>query len=366
MVGAAVAAAGWRRRTALATATGIIAANIPDVDIVTAEAGELASLALRRGWTHGPPAVLLGALVTVGLVLLYDRVRRRRRPDAPPVRPRVLLLLALVAAVTHPLLDWMNTYGIRLLMPFDRSWYYGDSLFIIDPWLWLILGVPLFLIHSRSTPAIVAWTTLALATSALVVGTGFVPPSAKVVWLMGVATAAVLRFAWRGPRRPDAARVARVSVATAALYVGAMVVSSRLASVEVHAVAERNGISPQRVMVAPRPARPLHAEIVIEDATAYHFGTFHWLAEPRVSLQPERSLQRGSFDEVARAAARQRDARDFLVWSRFPIVETRHTADGGYIVRFGDARYVRGPGSGSLGGLTVQLDSALRVVGRAP
>jgi inner membrane protein len=34
---------------------------------------------------------------------------------------------------THPLLDYMNTYGVRPFLPFDGSWFYGDTLFVIDP-----------------------------------------------------------------------------------------------------------------------------------------------------------------------------------------------------------------------------------------
>jgi inner membrane protein len=364
MVGAAVAAAGWRRRTALATPVAIIAANIPDVDIVTAEAGEYASLALRRGWTHGPPAILIGALAAVGIVLLWDRIRRRRRPDGtnaghdmwdgedrtPRVEPRALLALSLIAALTHPVLDWMNTYGIRFLMPFDRTWYYGDSLFIIDPWLWLLLAVPLFLIHSGSRSAMIAWAALASVMTAVVVSTGFVPFAAKVVWSAALAAALVLKVALRtvGPRA-----IARTGIAAAALYVAAMVASSSAAERVVHSAAQNAGIEVERLMVAPRPARPLHAEIVIDDGTAYHLGDFSWLDSPRATIRP-RPLPKGSFDEVARAAARHPGARDFLVWSRFPIVETS-AVDDGWLVRFGDARYVDGPAASSLGGLTIRL-----------
>ncbi|MEX0342766.1 MAG: metal-dependent hydrolase, partial [Erythrobacter sp.] len=41
---------------------------------------------------------------------------------------------------THPALDWLNVYGIRLLEPFSSRWFYGDTLFIIDVWLWVLLG----------------------------------------------------------------------------------------------------------------------------------------------------------------------------------------------------------------------------------
>ena len=73
--------------------------------------------------------------------------RRRLRREAPPsgVRPGQLLLLSCVSILSHPVLDTLNTYGVRWLMPFSGRWFYGDTLFIVDPWLWLALGVGVFL-----------------------------------------------------------------------------------------------------------------------------------------------------------------------------------------------------------------------------
>ena len=72
---------------------------------------------------------------------------RWRRPDAtgPPLVGGWLLGLSYLAVATHPTLDWLNTYGMRWWMPFSETWYYGDSVFIIDPWLWLLLGGAVFL-----------------------------------------------------------------------------------------------------------------------------------------------------------------------------------------------------------------------------
>jgi len=36
----------------------------------------------------------------------------------------------------HPTLDWLNTYGMRWLMPFSGRWFYGDAVFIVDPGCW--------------------------------------------------------------------------------------------------------------------------------------------------------------------------------------------------------------------------------------
>ena len=37
-------------------------------------------------------------------------------------------------------MDYINSYGVRLLMPFSDRWFYGDALYIVDPWLYLMLG----------------------------------------------------------------------------------------------------------------------------------------------------------------------------------------------------------------------------------
>jgi len=66
--GAALAAAGLRRATPLATTALIVGANAPDIDVLTSFAGSYAALALRRGWTHG---VL--ALVVLVLQMLSGR-----------------------------------------------------------------------------------------------------------------------------------------------------------------------------------------------------------------------------------------------------------------------------------------------------
>ena len=51
-----------------------------------------------------------------------------------------LFLLSFIGCLTHPALDWLNVYGIRLLEPFSSQWFYGDTLFIIDVWLWALMG----------------------------------------------------------------------------------------------------------------------------------------------------------------------------------------------------------------------------------
>ena len=85
LVGAALARSGLERRTPIATATLVIAANAPDVDVLSYARGEWFALSFRRGITHGVPALIVLPWLVAGAVMAWDRgVRRRRSPDAPP------------------------------------------------------------------------------------------------------------------------------------------------------------------------------------------------------------------------------------------------------------------------------------------
>ncbi len=143
LVGAVLGQAGLKRTTGLAMPALIIGANLPDVDAACffwLEGTE--HLAFRRGITHGPPALVLLPLILAGLLWAFDRWQTKRgaRPEGRlPVRFGWLYAMAFIGCLSHPFFDWLNVYGIRLLEPFSSQWFYGDTLFIIDPWLWAVL-----------------------------------------------------------------------------------------------------------------------------------------------------------------------------------------------------------------------------------
>src|SRR5439155_9672330 len=91
--------------------------------------------------------LLLPPLLTA-IIVWYAR-RRPAPAGSLPVRPRDILLLAYLGVIVHVLMDLLNNYGVRLLMPFSQRWFYGDVLFIIDPWLWILLGAGVWLARSR-------------------------------------------------------------------------------------------------------------------------------------------------------------------------------------------------------------------------
>lgn len=144
LVGALLGQAGLKKKTGLAMPALIIGANLPDVDAACffwLEGQE--HLGFRRGITHGPPAMVLLPLILAGLLWGYDRwqAKRGKRPEGRlPVHFGWLYALSLLGCLTHPALDWLNVYGVRFLEPFSSQWFYGDTLFIIDVWLWGLMG----------------------------------------------------------------------------------------------------------------------------------------------------------------------------------------------------------------------------------
>jgi inner membrane protein len=120
------------RWTPEAGAVLVLAANAPDIDIVTAAGGSLNYLHYHRHLTHSLVVAPVLAILTVALV----RAVRRK-----PVRWAGAFLASLAAVASHLLLDWTNLYGIRLLLPFSSSWLRLDLTPVIDIWIWSALFV---------------------------------------------------------------------------------------------------------------------------------------------------------------------------------------------------------------------------------
>lgn len=353
LTGAALAGAGLRRLAPRATATLVIAANAPDIDILSFVGGDYFTLAFRRGWTHGILAMAVLPLVVAGVVRGWDAVARRLRArgsggTGPPPRAAPLLLVAAIGVLSHPALDWLNTYGIRLLSPLSDRWFYGDALFIVDPWLWLVLGGGAFLAFGRGSGALAAWGVLATLASAPVLLLSFVPSIAKVVWITGLASLAMIRFRSRAlaERRP-----AMTALIAAACYVVAMVAASLGAEGRIRSALEAGGHRVDAIMFQPHPANPLAGSFVARSADAYRLGEFSWLSEPRVRVAA-RSIERRMSGAAVDSAAARPAVRDFLTWARFPYVIVRDSADAA-VVFVGDARYAGD--RGVLSGVTVRV-----------
>ena len=151
LVGIAVARTAPARWVPYAAASAVIAANLPDIDFLAL--GNMPSyLEHHRGLTHtfiGVP--LLSVALAASMYFFTGNFWRTHT-------------IALIAMATHPLLDYANTYGLRPFLPFDGTWYYGDTLFIIDPYFDVILLAGILAgQYFKSSMRIITWVSLALA-----------------------------------------------------------------------------------------------------------------------------------------------------------------------------------------------------------
>jgi inner membrane protein len=161
LLGAALARAGLGRRSPLSTPALLVAANLPDLDIVVnLWGGRPAYLLNHRGVTHSVPGLVVESLLLAGLVAWIERRRARRHGESPP--PRLAVLPAVAAGLfSHLLLDALNNYGVRPWLPFSSARYYADLVHIIDPVQWVIYGgVALLARPGRVRPVLAAAAVL--------------------------------------------------------------------------------------------------------------------------------------------------------------------------------------------------------------
>ena len=140
LVGAVLGRMGLKRLSPRAMPALIIAANLPDIDSWIAPWLGLPPRTFHRGFTHGIGGLVVLPFVTVAIIWLWERLRPG---EDGPLKLGGLLLACFVGTLSHPLLDLMNTYGVRMLEPLSHRWFYGDTLFIVDPWIWIALIVAL-------------------------------------------------------------------------------------------------------------------------------------------------------------------------------------------------------------------------------
>jgi inner membrane protein len=140
LTGACLGRAGFNRKTALATATMTLAAEAPDLDVFANLKGSVFGFAHHRGFTHSFLGSFLVAAAVVALMyaIWCLRGRRTRNPNLPP-RWGWLYCFAVLASLSHILLDFTNNYGVRPFWPFSERWYSWDIVFIVEPVIFLLL-----------------------------------------------------------------------------------------------------------------------------------------------------------------------------------------------------------------------------------
>lgn len=117
LTGLALARVGLNRMAPGAVLLLLLSANAPDIDIAALARGPLRYLEIHRGYTHSLLAMPLLAAISV---LLTALILRRKLPWGSAY------LLGCIGVASHLLLDWTNSFGVRLLLPFSSQWWHLD------------------------------------------------------------------------------------------------------------------------------------------------------------------------------------------------------------------------------------------------
>lgn len=272
LAGALLGQMGLKRRSRFAMAACILGANAPDIDVFAPLVLPVDGIAFHRGPLHAVFAWPILAAGIVAILWLVDRLKPRA-PDTLPFRPGSLFVVAFLAVLTHPFLDWLTTYAIAIFAPANWRWYSGDAIFIVDWVYWLLMG------------AGIAWSAIR--------------------WNRGLPH----------PGRP-AQIAALLMLAYIAFNLGE---SARVESAAAQMLRSR-GVQPTLVVASPPPLAFWERTILWRSADRFGSGTYDY--RHGLVLDPASEPLRLDDPKLATAKAQSRHVRSFLVWSRMPIVVT--------------------------------------------
>ena len=369
LVGLTAAKAGLDRFSPLTTTVCVLAANSPDSDVIVGLVSDRWHyLHHHRGITHSIFGVLALAIIVPSIVWAIERGVARLRRTEPRAKYRGLVLVSLIVTATHPLMDWTNNYGVRPLLPWSGRWFYGDLVYIVDPYILLIAGGAAFLGTRKGWPRMVPWILLATAFVVLSLLFGSRPdPSlaaltvARVVLLGGVVGLIAARVS--GLSRGRERIIATAALGLIVMYWSALALVHRAAYNHASDTATRATVGlnerVQRLATMPTLANPLRWSCVAEtDRAIYRY--FITLADsspqnpPAVvdgyqTYTPE-AFKRyekptGRSVELTSAAAQDWRAKILLNFARFPLARVQdENCLSQTIVQFADLRYTE-PGA---------------------
>jgi inner membrane protein len=361
LVGLTAAKAGLEKLSPGATVLCVLAANSPDSDIVVLAFGDRWTfLHHHRGITHAIVGVICLAVILPLIFYGVDRLWSRYKDQPPKTRLKGLMLVSFIASATHPLLDWTNNYGIRFFLPWSQKWSYGDLVFIVDPYMWLILGGAAFLLTARTRFLKVIWGFLAAVTTFLVVASprssGLPYPNLiAVLWIAAIVAFIVISIKGAGERWGR--QIAFAAIAFVLCYWGLLAFAHSRAitrgNEEAAKMATANGETVARLAAMPRLANPFRWDCVFEtDRATYRFDLGLLQDSPVNAVRYDKPGP--ELKPVVDFVEQQRPAQVFLNFARFPVLKL---ADPGCttrtLVQLADLRYTE-PGK-SRGSFALEL-----------
>ena len=373
LVGLSLSKAGLERVSPYATTVCLLSANAADADIFAFIFGDRWTvLHHHRGITHSIVGTIAIGLLVPLLAAIIERTIARVRQRAPTIRLRGLMVASLIAAATHPLMDWTNNYGVRPLLPWSGRWFYGDLVYIIDPYIWLLLGGTAFLLTNKGRSRMFAWAVLAAITTTLILIASIRGADAsalrflRVIWVTGVIAVVIVRTTGLYQRLNH--RAALAALALVLMYWGGLAVAHRAAYTaalaKANQLANDRGESMVKVASMPAIATPFRWQSVAEtDRAIYRYPTAIPSADRPTDLSEVRRFEKptGRAAELVSIAERDRRAQEFLLFARFPIaVPDSSDCIGQALVQFADIRYTEPGATRGTFSVNVPVDCPVR------
>lgn len=352
LVGLAAAKSGLERLSPGATTLCVLAANAPDGDIVVLLFSDRwGFLEHHRGITHA----IVGT-ITIGILLpllfyLGDLFLCKLRHRPPLVKFRGLLIASLLVSATHPILDWTNNYGVRFLLPWDSRWFYGDFVFIVDPFIWLMLGGACFLLAKKTKTSLAVWLVVAAVLTALI----FLAPRGGNLpqpWLVRILWISVLLILWilylKGLGEKLGPKVARASLVLVVIYWTCLAFTHSMAlrrAGEEAATFAASDESISRLAAMPTLANPFGWDCVVETNKATYKFNLSLMSDNAVTRLVRYERPTGQLDRALREVSDDRRTRVFLGFARFPVARlSTQDCTSQTLVQLADLRYTE-PGT---------------------
>jgi inner membrane protein len=272
-----------------------------------------------------------------------------------------LMIASIVACSTHPFMDWTNNYGIRLLLPWSPKWFYGDFVFIVDPFLWLTFGGACFLLTSRKNVQIIIWALIGSVLTLLVIlgpterGGLSDPTPVRIFWLLAIATLVLLR--WLRVAERWGSKVGIAAFAIAVIYWSGLAYAHSEAAKKAKSVAAliatQNGETVIELATMPTLANPINWQSVFEtDRATYRFD-LSLTSPPDLSRLIRYEKPPPEAESIINEAMKDKRAQILTGFMRFPVVKVDPNCASQTLVQFADLRYTE-PG-GNRGSFSLEL-----------
>jgi inner membrane protein len=256
-------------RRGLFVATAAIGGNLPDLDLIYSYRGvphdtqaKLSYVLQHRGYTH----TVLGCLVLAALLYAGAELWLRYRHLAVTRRDRLELAgMCIFGTFLHLGMDFLNSYGVHPFWPVENGWFYGDSVFIVEPLYWAAAAPLIFVTRSTVVRVVIALALLAVPVLSVV--TNLIPTGSCVGFLL--VTALLLVIGWRASARTAAVASAVTLLACTGTFIAGGQLAAR--SIDAGAAAEfRNDHIVDHVL-SPGPLDPLCWNVLLLETNGDHY-----------------------------------------------------------------------------------------------